>query len=183
MNDLYSLNIKVMAFDSEDPREQNCFVWTVSLNQGEQKRLPLARLPAFLRSWRLSSARQCWYRPVLLSCRVEPMVCIQGTSAYRSLATPSHTMHTPHTLSGGHRFCSLACQGSCRLLRRQIELGSAHTYQSYNIWEGVETLGFFGLTWESGNKKHPHRRFVSGKQGRSLYSFSLPLTPLTFLPF
>lgn len=45
MNDLYSLNVKVMAFDSEDPREQNCFVWTVSLNQGEQKRLPLARLP------------------------------------------------------------------------------------------------------------------------------------------
>lgn len=45
MNDLYSLNVKVMAFDSEDPREQNCFVWTVSLSQGEQKRLLLAWLP------------------------------------------------------------------------------------------------------------------------------------------
>lgn len=108
--------------------------------------------------------------------------CIQGTSAYRSLETPSRTMQTPHTLSGGHSFCSLACQVSFCLLGRQIELGSAHTYQSYNIWEGVETLGFFGLTGESGNKKHPHRRFLSGKWGRSLYSSSLPLTPRTFLP-
>lgn len=184
MNNLYSLNVKVTAFDSENPREQSCFTWNVSLNRKEQKRLCWLSsrgrcFPEEMQSI-LSQMTLVWASFAVFQGRA--CGCIQGTSAYRSLGTPSRTMQTPHTLSGGHSFCSLACQVSFCLLGRQIELGSAHTYQSY-IWEGVETLGFFGLTGESGNKKHPHRRFLSGKRGRSLHSSSLPLTPRTFLSF
>lgn len=174
-----------MAFDSEDPREQSYFAWTVSLNPGEQKRLLLAQLLGRCFPEELT----CILRQMTLgqdgfavfqgrACGMHPgSQCLPLTWHPISYnANPTHSVWWPQVLQ--------PCLPSEFLTSWETDWAwNCHTYQSYNIWEGVETLGFFGLTGESGNKKHPHRRFLSGKRERSLYSFSLPLTPRTFLPF
>lgn len=140
MRDLWSLNVKVIAFDSEDPIVSEAALHELSPSiEGTLEEVCIGSAPGrmllegadvhplqmtwILTGFAIFHSRACGVHP---GYQCLPLSC--HPVSYN--ANPTHSVWQPQVLQPH-------CQVSFSLLGRQIELESVHIPQSCNIWEGI----------------------------------------------